>query len=92
MCSSTSTNPPVSNCYTYLPHLGAGGRVVLITPQERGQRSDPTHVRLMDAPALAELADKCGLVVERISSFPLPRHFGRWFIYNETVTIARVAS
>ena len=75
---------------TYLPYLGASGRVLLITPQERGQRSDSTHVRLMDAAALTELADKCGLVIERISSFPLPRLFGRWFIYNETVTLARV--
>ena len=35
-------------------HLGwvrPGGRVVLITPQERGQASDPTHVRLVDAAA-----------------------------------------
>jgi 2-polyprenyl-3-methyl-5-hydroxy-6-metoxy-1,4-benzoquinol methylase len=75
---------------SYLPHVGDGGRVILITPQERGQRSDPTHVRLMDARALAELADKCGLRVERTSSFPLPRAFGRWFVYNETITIARV--
>ena len=75
---------------SYLPDIAAGGRVVLITPQERGQRSDPTHVRLMDAAALRELADQCGLAVERISSFPLPRAFGRWFIYNETVTVARV--
>jgi 2-polyprenyl-3-methyl-5-hydroxy-6-metoxy-1,4-benzoquinol methylase len=77
---------------TYLPQLRTDGRVVVITPQERGQRSDPTHVRLMDAAALAELASRCGLVVERISSFPLPRYFGRWFIYNETVTIARVSA
>jgi 2-polyprenyl-3-methyl-5-hydroxy-6-metoxy-1,4-benzoquinol methylase len=75
----------------YLPHLAAGGRVVLITPQERGQRSDSTHVRLMDATALNRLADQAGFVVERISSFPLPRVFGRWFVYNETVTIARPA-
>ncbi len=73
---------------SYLPYLGGQGRVILITPQERGQRSDPTHVRLMDRDALTELAGQCGLVVERISSFPLPRLFGRWFIYNETVTIA----
>jgi 2-polyprenyl-3-methyl-5-hydroxy-6-metoxy-1,4-benzoquinol methylase len=73
---------------SYLPHLGEAGRVVLITPQERGQRSDPTHLRFMDAAALAALAGQCGLVIERISSFPLPRYFGRWFIYNETVTIA----
>ncbi len=73
---------------SYLPYLGEQSRVILITPQERGQRSDPTHVRLMDRDALTELAGQCGLVIERISSFPLPRFCGRWFIYNETVTIA----
>lgn len=76
----------------YLPHVAAGGRVVLIAPQERGQRSDATHVRMMDVGALTALAIQCGLTVERISSFPLPRPFGRWFIYNETVTVARVAT
>ena len=76
----------------YLPHIISGGRVMLITPQERGQRSDETHVRLMDVAALTSLAKQCGLVIERISSFPLPRLFGRWFIYNETVTIARTES
>ena len=76
---------------TYLPRLGTDARVILITPQERGQRSDATHVRMMDAAALARLADQCGLVVQTMSSFPLPRTFGRWFIYNETITVARVA-
>jgi 2-polyprenyl-3-methyl-5-hydroxy-6-metoxy-1,4-benzoquinol methylase len=76
---------------TYLPHIRVGGRIILITPQERGQRSDSTHVRFMDAASLTELADKVGLHILRISSFPLPRFFGRWFIYNETVTIASVA-
>ena len=74
---------------TYLPRLRGGGRVVLITPQERGQRSDPTHVRFMDREALTRLVQRCGLRVERITSFPLPRAFGRWFVYNETLTIAR---
>ncbi|MEO8267122.1 MAG: class I SAM-dependent methyltransferase [Ilumatobacteraceae bacterium] len=77
---------------SYLPYLAAHGRVVLITPQERGQRSDATHVRLMDAAAITRLAEQCGLVIERISSFPLPRSFGRWFIYNETVTVASASS
>jgi 2-polyprenyl-3-methyl-5-hydroxy-6-metoxy-1,4-benzoquinol methylase len=75
---------------TYLPYLEDGGRVVVITPQERGQRSDATHVRFMDEKSLTALARECGLTIERISSFPLPRMFGRWFIYNETVTLARV--
>jgi 2-polyprenyl-3-methyl-5-hydroxy-6-metoxy-1,4-benzoquinol methylase len=75
----------------YLPLLAPSGRVVLITPQERGQRSDATHVRFMDEPALRALAARCGLEIAEMSSFPLPRAFGRWFIYNETVTLARVA-
>lgn len=75
----------------YLPHLTADGRVILITPQERGQRSDATHLRFMDAEALTQMAELCGLEIERMSSFPLPRRFGRWFIYNETITVARVA-
>lgn len=77
---------------SYLPHVRAGGRVVLITPQERGQRSDATHVRFMDEAALRSLVQQSGLDVERMSSFPLPRPFGRWFIYNETITIARIAT
>lgn len=76
---------------TYLPYLAPNGRVVLINPQDRGQRSDPTHVRLIDAAAITRLAEQCDLVIERISSFPLPPFFGRWFIYNETVTVARVS-
>ena len=76
----------------YLPHIVSGGRVMLITPQERGQRSDDTHVRMMDVAALTSLAKECELEIERISSFPLPRLFGRWFIYNETVVIARTES
>ncbi|MEY2580201.1 MAG: hypothetical protein QOE09_50, partial [Ilumatobacteraceae bacterium] len=75
---------------SYLPDLVAGGRVILITPQERGQRSDSTHVRLVDAGAMRDMVGQCGLTIERISSFPLPRVFGRWFVYNETVTVARV--
>jgi 2-polyprenyl-3-methyl-5-hydroxy-6-metoxy-1,4-benzoquinol methylase len=75
----------------YLPYVREGGRVVLITPQARGQRSDPTHVRLMDTAALTKLAAECGLTVASVSSFPLPRAFGRWFVYNETVMVAHVA-
>jgi 2-polyprenyl-3-methyl-5-hydroxy-6-metoxy-1,4-benzoquinol methylase len=77
---------------TYLPYLRPGARVILITPQERGQRSDATHVRFMDEPALTGLVEKCGLRIEKMSSFPLLRWFGRWFIYNETITIARTST
>lgn len=74
----------------YLPHVKAGGQVVLITPQEAGYRSDETHVEFTDLDALADIARACGLDVARRYSFPLPRLFGRVFTHNEFVLLARV--
>ena len=71
----------------YLPYLRSCGRVVLITPQERGFRSDPTHVMLMDFEELATIANNVGLKVDSQYSFPFPRIIGRVFKYNEFVTI-----
>lgn len=73
----------------YLPYVRPGGRVVFITPQERGHASDPTHVAFTDLAALRALADTLGLVVERGYSFPFPRFAGRAFTYNEFVLVAR---
>lgn len=73
---------------TYLPNVRAGGRVVLITPQERGQASDATHVTFVDDHALARLAARFGLVGAP-RSFPLPRVAGKAFRYNEFVLVAR---
>jgi SAM-dependent methyltransferase len=75
----------------YLPYLRPVGRVVLITPQERGFASDATHVQFFDREALGSLATRCGLEVERSTSFPFPRFVGRWFTYNEFVVVARAA-
>ena len=73
----------------YLPCVKKGGRVLIITPQERGFESDPTHVEFMDFATIASMAKDLGLEVERQFSFPFPRSFGRWFIYNEFVTILK---
>jgi trans-aconitate methyltransferase len=73
----------------YLPELRPGGQVIAITPQERGQASDNTHVAFVDFDAAAEILSQAGLIVTRQRSFPLPRRFGRRFIYNEFVTVAR---
>ena len=73
---------------TYLPYIRPGGRIVFITPQERGFRSDPTHVVFADADYLVELAAELGLTVERNYSFPFPRSCGRAFVYNEFVVVA----
>lgn len=75
---------------SYLPLVKPGGRVVFITPQERGHASDPTHLDFTDDVALRELSDDLGLVTERDYSFPFPRGFGRIFIYNEFNHVTRV--
>jgi hypothetical protein len=73
----------------YLPYLRPQGRTVLIAPQEAGFASDPTHVEFFDFAALAAVQAENGLAAERAYSFPLPRPFGRVFLYNEFVSLAR---
>jgi SAM-dependent methyltransferase len=75
---------------TYLPFVRAGGRVLLITPQERGFATMPTHVTFTDTAALSRLCTDAGLLVRHERSFPLPRLAGRWFTYNEFVVEAAV--
>lgn len=75
---------------TYLPYLRPGGVVHLITPQERGQAFDPTHLRFCDTAVLGDLAHRHGLRVERSYSFPFPRAAGRVFVYNEFNVVARL--
>lgn len=65
------------------------GLVVLITPQEAGYRSDPTHVQFMDFASLRRISAETGLLFVREFSFPFPRFFGRVFRYNEFVCVCR---
>lgn len=72
----------------YLDLLRPGGRVTIITPQERGFRADATHVEFMDFVALRRIVETCGLVVVKEYSFPFPLRFGRWFTHNEYVSVS----
>ena len=72
----------------YLGLLKPGGRVVLITPQERGFKSDATHVQFMDFAALSRLSEMAGLLPVREYSFPFPRAAGRVFTHNEFVSLS----
>jgi SAM-dependent methyltransferase len=74
---------------SYLPYLRPGGRLVLMTPQEAGFRSDPTHVEYLDLDGLARLARSLELEPDRAYSFPFPRAAGRLFKHNEFVLVAR---
>lgn len=73
---------------SYLPFLRPGGKVLFICPQERGYRTDPTHVRWTTGDDLAELSREVGLIPGRPGSFPLPRIAGRFFPYNEFTVVA----
>ena len=73
----------------YLRYLGAGGRVVVIVPQEAGFASDPTHVNFLDLDEIAVIEDRNDLTRERAYSFPFPRWAGRFFKHNETVVLSR---
>ncbi len=75
---------------TYLPFIRPGGKVVLVTPQERGFSSDPTHTDFVSGSHLVELCRRHGLAVDRWRSFPLPRWAGRLFVYNEFNVVATV--
>lgn len=72
----------------YVPYLRPGGRVFFVCPQERGYRSDRTHVRFTSGPDLANLARASGLVPDSWQSFPLPRFAGPLFTYNEFTLLA----
>ena len=74
---------------TYLPYVRPGGQLILITPQEVGFASDPSHVEFMDLAFLRAVAGELGLAAVRDFSFPFPRPFGRLFIYNEFVSVSR---
>jgi 2-polyprenyl-3-methyl-5-hydroxy-6-metoxy-1,4-benzoquinol methylase len=71
----------------YLPFLKPGGRVVVITPQEAGQRTDPTHVRFVDGEATRRMMASLGWRVATSRSFPFPRRVGKVFPYNEFVVV-----
>lgn len=75
----------------YVPTLKPGGRVIIITPQEYGYGSDPTHVQFMDFETLKNIVIESGLIPVKQYSFPLPRIFGRLFKYNEFVFVGRNA-
>jgi SAM-dependent methyltransferase len=69
--------------------LRSEGKLILISPQEAGFKSDSTHVELMDFARLARISDRLGFQPERAFSFPFPRWVGKLFTYNEFVVVSR---
>ncbi len=73
----------------YIPLLKPHGKVILITPQDAGYRSDQTHIQFMDFEALRNIIHKTGLSFIKEYSFPFPRIIGRFFKYNEFICISK---
>jgi 2-polyprenyl-3-methyl-5-hydroxy-6-metoxy-1,4-benzoquinol methylase len=82
----------VSVLQEYEALLRPGGKLILISPQEAGFKSDRTHVQLMDFTRLARISRRMGCLPERSFSFPFPRWVGRVFTYNEFVVVSRKAA
>ena len=72
----------------YLPLLKCGGKVIFMTPQERGYQSDRTHVHFYDFDQIAAICQQVRLTVIRNYSFPFPRSFGSIFRHNEFIAVA----
>jgi 2-polyprenyl-3-methyl-5-hydroxy-6-metoxy-1,4-benzoquinol methylase len=71
----------------YLPYLRPGGKILIVTPQEMGFASDPTHITFTDFTTTKKLLEVFGIKITSQQSFPLPRFFGRFFKYNEFHTL-----
>lgn len=77
----------IINQYSYL--LKIRGRIIIITPQESGFRSDDTHVEFMDFGKISAILSQTGNSTVRQYSFPFPRFAGPVFKYNEFISIGR---
>ena len=69
--------------------LKSKGKIIVITPQEAGFKSDDTHVEFMDFEKVKKVFDGLQYHTLKQYSFPFPRFVGRFFKYNEFVSIGR---
>jgi 2-polyprenyl-3-methyl-5-hydroxy-6-metoxy-1,4-benzoquinol methylase len=76
----------------YLPYLKKNGGVLIVTPQEAGYASDPTHVLFTDFERIRKMLNELNFEIVSQKSFPFPRAFGKYFMYNEFHTYARLKS
>jgi len=71
----------------YLPFLKSNGKVVVITPQEAGYKSDQTHIQFTDFDVVKRIFSNLGLKEKKYYSFPFPRVLGKVFKHNEFISV-----
>jgi len=70
----------------YLPYVS--NKVVVICPQEKGFKTDETHINYLNHKDIEQILEKSGLTVIKSYSFPLHKLIGsKTFTYNETVVV-----
>ena len=72
----------------YITLLKPKGKLIIITPQEAGYKSDPTHVEFMDFLKLCNITSQLGFKVLKEYSFPFPRVVGHFFMFNEFISVS----
>lgn len=72
----------------YIHLLKPQGKLIIITPQEAGYKSDSTHIEFMNFSKLQSITEKLDFTISQEYSFPFPRFIGHFFIYNEFVSIS----
>jgi SAM-dependent methyltransferase len=72
----------------YVPLLKTGGKLVMIAPQEAGFEKDASHREFMDFEKLRAIARALGFSPLKEYSFPLPRFLGRFFYFNEFISVS----
>jgi len=73
----------------YIHLLKNDGKIIVITPQEKGFKSDDTHVQFMDFVTVKNLLKQIDFNITRQYSFPFPRVIGYFFKFNEFVSVAK---
>lgn len=76
----------------YLPYMDVDSRLVIICPQQRGFASDETHVTYFHEKNIRDLLVRFLFKKILYKSFPLPKFFGKLFIYNEHVVVAQLST
>ena len=72
----------------YEVFLKPNAKIVVITPQELGYKSDSTHVQFVDFEKVKNQFEYLGYSIQKQYSFPFPRIIGHIFKFNEFVSIA----
>jgi SAM-dependent methyltransferase len=69
----------------YVSYLKPKGKIVVICPQEKGFKSDSTHIRFVSRIDIVNFLLNNGFSNVKSISYPLPSIFGSTFVYNENI-------